>query len=197
MNFNHPQPVGPASPIILFGALALFLILVALKARGDDGESGGNRSRLSVLGIIVQMLAFGLVGFGNVHVALPLTSSRALEQAGMVIALCGFTCWLFAASKRALGRNWSIVARTRSEHELVTWGPFAYLRHPIYSALFAWLAAMAVALGHYRGLILAVPLYWIGTILRIREEERLLRDRFGAAYDAYAARVKRFLPGIV
>ena len=46
-------------------------------------------------------------------------------------------------------------------------------------------------------LILGVPLYWIGTVLRIVEEEKLLRAQFGEAYDAYAARVKRFLPGII
>jgi protein-S-isoprenylcysteine O-methyltransferase Ste14 len=120
-----------------------------------------------------------------------------LLQAAIVLVLSAITCGLFFASKRAMGRNWSVVARTRSDHELVTWGPFAHVRHPIYSALFVWLMAMAVALGHYRGLILGVPLYWIGTVLRIVEEEKLLRAQFGEAYDAYAARVKRFLPGII
>jgi protein-S-isoprenylcysteine O-methyltransferase Ste14 len=90
-----------------------------------------------------------------------------------------------------------VVARTRSDHELVTWGPFAYVRHPIYSALFVWMIGMAVAFGHVWGLIAGVPLYWIGTLLRIREEERLLHARFGAGYEAYAKRVKRFLPGII
>jgi protein-S-isoprenylcysteine O-methyltransferase Ste14 len=42
-----------------------------------------------------------------------------------------------------------------------------------------------------------VPLYWVGTVLRILEEEKLLRARFGDAYDAYAGRVKRFWPGII
>lgn len=56
---------------------------------------------------------------------------------------------------------------------------------------------MAVAFGHYRGLIPGVPLYWIGTLLRIREEERLLRAQFGPDYEAYAVRVKRFVPRII
>lgn len=193
----HPTPVGPIAPIILVAALALFLLLVARKTGAPSDEAGAKRSGLSVLGVVIQIVAFACVGMGDVRVGYAATSAVSLEQAAMTLLLAGITCGLFAASKRALGRNWSIVARTRSEHELVTWGPFAYARHPIYSALFVWLLAMAVAFGHYWGLILGVPLYWIGTILRIREEERLLRDQFGAGYEAYAKRVKRFVPGLI
>jgi len=195
----HQTPIGWPAPIILFVALVLFLALVAIKAGGGgpQDEVGSKRSGLSMAGVMVQMLAFFWVGFGNLTIAYAPTSSQALEQAGVTLLLTGLTCALFWASKRALGRNWSIVARTRSEHELVTWGPFAYVRHPIYSAMFLWMLAMAVAFGHYWGLIFGVPLYWIGTILRIREEERLLRAQIGADYDAYAKRVKRFFPFLI
>jgi len=195
--YVHQTPIGAPAPIILLASLLLFGLLVMLKSGGPQDEAGSKRSWLSILGIAIQTLAFFLVGFGQLTIGYSASSFDAIEQAGATLLLTGFTCWLFAASKRSLGRNWSIVARTRAEHELVTWGPFAYVRHPIYSALFVWLLAMAVAFGHYWGLIPAVPLYWIGTILRIREEERLLRAQFGTDYDAYAKRVKRFLPGIV
>jgi protein-S-isoprenylcysteine O-methyltransferase Ste14 len=195
----HQTPIGAPAPIILFAGLALFgvLVMVTGKGGGPQDETGSNRSRLSMLGIAIQVAAFFAVGFGDITISYPPTSPQALEQAGITLLLVGITCGLFAASKQALGRNWSIVARTRAEHELVTWGPFAYVRHPIYSALFVWMLAMAVAFGHAWGLILGVPLYWIGTILRIREEERLLRAQFGPDYEAYAKRVKRFVPKII
>jgi len=194
----HQTPIGLPAPIILFVTLVLFLGLVAMRTGGGpQDEVGSKRSGLSVVGVVVQMLAFFWVGFGNLTIAYAPTSPQALEQAAATLVLTGITCWLFAASKRALGRNWSIVARTRSEHELVTSGPFAYVRHPIYSAMFIWMLAMAVAFGHYWGLIFGVPLYWIGTVLRIREEERLLRAQVGADYDAYAKRVKRFFPFLI
>jgi len=197
MQHIHPTPIGWPGPIILFAGLLLFgaLLIFAGKRAPEEGES--RRSGRSIVGIVVQMLSFLAVGAGPMLLTLPATSAPALLQAVIVLALSAITCGLFFASKRAMGRNWSVVARTRSDHELVTWGPFAHLRHPIYSALFVWLVAMAVAFGHYRGLILGVPLYWIGTVLRIVEEEKLLRAQFGEAYDAYAARVKRFLPGII
>ena len=197
MQHIHPTPIGWPGPIILFAGLLLFgaLLIFAGKRAPEEGES--RRSGRSIVGIVVQMLSFLAVGAGPMLLTLPATSAPALLQAVIVLALSAITCGLFFASKRAMGRNWSVVARTRSDHELVTWGPFAHVRHPIYSALFVWLVAMAVAFGHYRGLILGVPLYWIGTVLRIVEEEKLLRAQFGEAYDAYAARVKRFLPGII
>jgi len=195
--YVHQTPIGAPAPILLLAGLILFGLLMMIKSGGPQDEVGAKRSRLSMLGIVVQFLSFFAVGFGQMTFGYAAMSREALEQAAITLLLVAITCWLFAASKRALGRNWSLVARTRADHELVTWGPFAYVRHPIYSALFVWLIAMAVAFGHYWGLIFGVPLYWIGTILRIREEERLLRAQFGADYEAYAARVKRFVPGII
>jgi protein-S-isoprenylcysteine O-methyltransferase Ste14 len=196
--YVHQTPVGMVAPAILWAGLAIFGLLVFLKKDGgSQGEAEARRSGLSVLGIAIQVVAFAAVGFGEVTFLYAPLSPQSLEQAAATLFLAVATCLIFAASKRALGRNWSVVARTRSDHELVTWGPFAYVRHPIYSALFLWMLAMAVALGHYWGLILGVPLYWLGTILRIREEERLLRAQFGPDYEGYAKRVKRFVPGII
>ena len=104
--------------------------------------------------------------------------------------------WLFAASSRALGANWSLEARVRDDHALVTSGPFMRIRHPIYLAMLLFLLALAVAVGHWRQLAFGAPLFALGTLLRVREEERLLRERFGSAFDNYAARVARFLPGL-
>ncbi|HWI84691.1 MAG TPA: isoprenylcysteine carboxylmethyltransferase family protein [Sphingomonas sp.] len=126
-----------------------------------------------------------------------LVLSASLGQTVFVLLLVAVTCGLFAASGKAIGRNRSIVARTPSDHDLVTGAPFAYVRHPIYTGLFAWLLAMAGAFGHYRRLILNLPLYWLGAWLRVAEEEKLVRAHFDGDYDAYAARVKRFLPGII
>ena len=95
-----------------------------------------------------------------------------------------------------MGQNWSLVARTRSDHKLVERGPFALMRHPIYVALFGLMIATGLALGHPWNLLLAAPIYWWGTLQRVAIEERLLRDAFGSAYDDYARRVKRFVPGV-
>src|SRR6185503_7349903 len=130
--------------------------------------------------------------FGGILVGLPAMSPLALGEAAAVAALMLLALGLFISAARTMGANWSIVARMREGHELVTGGVFAHLRHPIYTAMGSFLVAMTIAFGHEYALILALPLFAIGTGIRVREEEKLLRGEFGAAYDDYAARVKRF-----
>lgn len=190
-------PVGlPGLAALALGFLALLLaVIVARARRGEtDGETA-RRSRRSMIGIAIQGVAFLLTSFGSGNAMLDPLSPLALIEAAAIALLMAAAVWLFVWATRAMGRNWSIVARTRADHELVTTGPFAYVRHPIYSAMALILLALAIGLGNEWRLIVALPLYALGTRLRIAEEERLLRAMFGPAYDAYAARVARFIPG--
>jgi protein-S-isoprenylcysteine O-methyltransferase Ste14 len=79
---------------------------------------------------------------------------------------------------------------------LVTRGPYAWVRHPIYTAMLGKLLASNFAFGDWLGLAVAGTLFVIGTSIRIRSEERLLRDAFGPEYEAYARRVPGFIPGV-
>ena len=196
----HPgDPVGwPGLMIMAIGFFVFMAALFAARRRGEKKPEGpgGRQVSSSWAGIAVQGFGIGLVGFGPQNLTLDPASPLALGEAAIVAGLMIATIGLFFAASRTMGKNWSLVARTRSDHRLVTGGPFAYVRHPIYVALFLFMVAIAVAFGHTGRLLVGVPVYALGTWLRIRHEERLLRDMFGAAYDAYAASVKRFVPGI-
>ncbi|NYT39437.1 isoprenylcysteine carboxylmethyltransferase family protein [Sphingomonas sp. R-74633] len=196
----HPEPTSVYAVIALFGSLFVWaaVLLVAKGRRGTaEVEAASTRDSGSMLGVAIQALGFLVVGFGPLKLVLGSPDALAIGEVIAVLVLIAGVIALFMASSRAMGRNWAIVARTLDDHQLVTWGPFAVIRNPIYVALFIWILVMALALGHWRGLILGVPLYWIGTWMRVTREERLLRAQFGAAYDAYAARVKRFIPGLI
>ena len=147
-------------------------------------------------GIIFQMGGYVAVGVGSVTPRLDSWSMLAIVETIAVALLMGAANLLFVASTRALGANWSLEARVRDGHSLVTNGPFTLVRHPIYLAMLLFLLALAIALGHWRQLAFGAPLFVIGTLLRVREEERLLRERFGSMFDDYARRVARFLPGL-
>jgi protein-S-isoprenylcysteine O-methyltransferase Ste14 len=195
----HPEPTSQTALLAMAIGFAVFLLALGAARKRKDGSApvAETRSSSSIAGVIVQGLGFAAVGVGPITTTLAPGSTLAISEAGLVLVLMALTVSLFFSASRAMGKNWSIVARTRDDHQLVTWGPFAAIRHPIYTGLFAFMLAMAVAFGHWRGLILGVPLYWLGTWMRISIEERLLRDQFGAAYDAYASRVKRFVPGVI
>jgi len=95
-----------------------------------------------------------------------------------------------------LGRNWSGVAALKADHEPVTSGPYGLVRHPIYSGLALAFIGTALALGQWRG-VLAVVLMLIAIWHRVAVEERLMRQQFGAAYDAYVRCVRAWLPRII
>lgn len=191
------DPVGlPGLAVLTVGLLAFLAALIGARARSDPQETGARRATRSILGIALQGLAIALVGVGQQRVVLDPLGAVALAEAGLIALRMASAVGLFAWATLTLGRNWSLVARTRDDHALVTTGAFAHVRHPIYSALFLLMLALAIALGHARQLALAIPLYVLATYLRIAAEEHLLRQAFGAAYDDYAMRVKRFVPGV-
>jgi protein-S-isoprenylcysteine O-methyltransferase Ste14 len=176
-------------------SLVFFAALVRAASRRAK-ETGGIRDSRSRLGIVLQSIGMGVVGFGPVRPILPPWSAPSLIGTAIVILLMAGAILLFTASSSALGRNWSLVARTRSDHELVRSGPYAYVRHPIYLGLLCFLLALAVALGHWLQLIIAVPLYLAGTLIRTRIEDGLLEQSFGDAFREYRRSTPALIPRI-
>jgi protein-S-isoprenylcysteine O-methyltransferase Ste14 len=114
-------------------------------------------------------------------------------RAGAALTLAGLALTVWA--RRHLGRNWSAIVTLKRDHEFVTSGPYAVVRHPIYTGLLAGFLGLAIALGQWRGL-LAVALFYLAALRKYRLDERWMRARFGIAYDAYRARVKALVPGL-
>lgn len=193
------DPVGmPGLIAIALGFLMFLLGVVAARRRkaGIGPKTIARKTSASWAWILVQGIGVGIAGFGPVAVLLDPASPKAIIEAVVILALSGSATALFVASSRAMGANWSLMARTRDDHRLVQNGPFAYVRNPIYVAIFLLMLALAIAYGHVLNLLLAIPVYALGTWMRVRTEEALLRETFGPAYDSYAARVKRFVPGL-
>ncbi len=195
-SFWQPTVVQAATILTFITGMAAFIIAVIMARLGRRNESAKQQtSRASMLGVFVQMIGIGLTsgpmtiegGWLN-----GIMSWRTISVALFMAAAVG----IFYAAARVMGDNWAIVARVRDDHGLVTGGPFAIVRHPIYLALFLFMLALAITSHREWALIIAIPVYTIGTLMRTNIEEAMLRQHFGSAYDDYAKRVKRFLPGI-
>lgn len=195
MSWSHPVSllqIAAFWAIAGIGAISLLWTLI----RSRDQRRPERRSLNSALGIALQALGLAAAGLGPVRPLLEWSSRWSIASTAAVALLGGAGLWLFTASAAAMGKNWSIVARLRADHELVRAGPFAVVRHPIYLALLLYLLALAVAFGHFAQLLIAVPVYCAGTLSRIREEEKLLRAKFGEAHARYAREVPAFIPFI-
>lgn len=104
--------------------------------------------------------------------------------------------WLFRRSHKDLGKNWSVTLEVREGHQLVTGGVYAHVRHPMYASFLLWGITQALLIPNWiaglAGLIAVMALYAV----RQSREEAMMRDTFGADYDAYCARTKRLVPGV-
>ena len=144
---------------------------------------------LAFVGLWGVPLIYALTGFPS-----PLDRQLipAVAVLGVVI-LCG-ALLLFFRSHADLGRNWSISLQIRNEHRLVTTGIYRFIRHPMYSSFFLLAIAQFMLLPNWfagtTGLIGTGLLY----AFRVRQEERMMVERFGAEYRDYMAHTGRLVP---
>jgi len=171
---------------------ALGIALAVQRGRHGTGPAV-RREPLARVGLLVQAVGFAL-GFaiprpGGVP---PSTAETVLSWLGVPLALG--SAWLVLSAVRLLGRHWSLEARLLPGHRLVRDGPYARVRHPIYSGMLGLFIGTGLSLTPLPVLLVAVGVYLLGTRLRTRSEERLLRRQFGEEYVRYSREVPSLVP---
>lgn len=119
--------------------------------------------------------------------------SQSAESASLGLTLAGLFCVAIAC----LGRIWcSVFIAGRKDQQLVTQGPYALVRHPLYSL--SMVAALGVGLATLSGLLTIALLAGLAWLLRdaALSEERRLSAVFEEAYQGYRAVTPRFWPRI-
>jgi protein-S-isoprenylcysteine O-methyltransferase Ste14 len=106
-----------------------------------------------------------------------------------IVAGVAFSLWAIAT----LGRHYDLELEIHRDHELVRTGPYRFVRHPVYTGLGLHFAGACLATGNLLLIAGTLLVTYPALYLRARTEERLLRQRFGAAYDEYARRVRMLL----
>lgn len=113
---------------------------------------------------------------------------------GASLTLAGllFSVW----ARVHLGRNWSRSVTIKEDHELIVSGPYALVRHPIYTGLFLAFIGTDLAVGQLRA-VLAFVLIAVSIGYKLRLEEQWMREQFGAKYETYSGRVKALVPHVL
>ena len=172
-------------------------VIVFLVRHKPPAAPESKRERASILGIALQGASYGIVWsirrawFGPI---VPVSNSVEIVLAILTMALGIASVWFVSAAIRTLGQQWSLGARLIEGHELITTGPYRLVRNPIYTGMFGLLVATGLAVSHWLGLLIAIAVYAIGTVVRVHSEEKLLREAFGAQFDSYARRVPAVIP---
>ena len=182
----------------LFAILSLvFFALIARAMLRKPKDSGGRSDSRARVGIVLQSMGIALAAFGPARPTLDWFSPGAIAGCAAVTLLMSGAIVLFGWSSSTLGKNWSFAARTLDDHELIRTGPYARVRHPIYLAMLLFQLGLAAALGHWLQLIVAVPVFLVGTRIRTKAEERLLEQSFGEAFRDYRSSTPALFPKIV
>lgn len=157
------------------------------------------RDPMGTVGIVLEGVGFGLVWSLRRHQGAPLFDAPLpvlVLLSAVAVALAAGSVALTLWSVRTLGRQWALAARLVEGHELVTGGPYRYVRNPIYAGLLGMLLATGIAWSRPLGIGLGALVFCAGTVVRIRAEERLLRSAFGEKWEAWAGRTPALVPGI-
>lgn len=188
--------------LITIASWWLFLIFWAVMARRAKRsvrkEKRSERLAYNVptgLGMILIATSTPLVwGHENFLTTAVLPRGTLFAVASAVSSLAGVSLAIW--SRVTLGRDWSVNVTLKEGHELVTSGPYARIRHPIYTAVIL-LAIGLFLLFETLGGTIGVALLVLGCWIKLRQEEGLMIGQFPEAYPAYMGRTKRLVPFIV
>jgi protein-S-isoprenylcysteine O-methyltransferase Ste14 len=177
------------APWIVF---LVYWVITAMKTRATvRQESAGSRYGVLALEIAGFLLLFNQranIGILALRI-FPRTMVSAV--AGTVATWTGIGLALWARAH--LGQYWSARITLKEDHELIRTGPYARLRHPIYTGLDLAAIGSAVVIDHWR-CVLGVTLIILGYVIKARREERLLAGQFGAAFEEHRKHTGFLLP---
>ena len=159
--------------------------------RNQRGESYGQRLTTSLL------LAVGVFLIFARNSALPVLDRRfvpdslTIKTAALVLIVAGLGISVWA--RRHIGQFWSARVMLKEDHQLIQSGPYARVRHPIYSGILLALIGTALFVGEWRA-PLGVLIFFAGHWWKALREEALLAGQFGASYEEYRRRTGSLLP---
>jgi protein-S-isoprenylcysteine O-methyltransferase Ste14 len=186
---------------ILFGGVLLMRVYFSLQVRRGGERLLPDRAAVEREGrgafavrfvlffvLLVFLMLYALdVPWLRLLIPLPLW----LRWAGFGLGLVSLAWWTW--TQAALGTQWSAQLQLREEHRLVTTGPYARVRHPLYTAMLGIAVAFALVTAHWVFVAFGI-LSITGLFSRVPREEQMMLDEFGPEYAAYMQRTGRFFP---
>jgi protein-S-isoprenylcysteine O-methyltransferase Ste14 len=184
-------------------AVGLFGVAVGVQAfhgtegiRGGKGEEAKLNRRESVVRValvLVLYLAITFIPFADRRGIGVIIEGSVVRWLGVAFCMLGYAFIFW--SGLALGRQYSAEVTIQKDHQLITSGPYRWIRHPRYLGVVALAVGLSLAFRSWIGLI-AAPLILGALLVRIRDEEVLLHREFGKEWETYVQQSWRLLPGI-
>ena len=135
----HPTPIALATLAGVMLCWIFFASIFLLRKRPPKAPDA-KRDRTATFGIMLQMCGYFLVFFQPPgHAFLPpvaaLSGLAGIVFAFVTIGIAADSGWLIESAVRTLGKQWAMRARLVEGHQLITAGPYSYIRNPIYTGM--------------------------------------------------------------
>jgi protein-S-isoprenylcysteine O-methyltransferase Ste14 len=190
----YQQSGGAVAFWVLFGIFAVGEYVVRVRSRlNRSGRRTDRWTLLVVAGAVVVGAGGGLVvaNWGAVEIG---TADWPLFGVGLALMAAGIALRQWAIL--TLGRFFTIDVRVHADQQVVTQGPYRWVRHPAYTGIIVFFIGTGLALTNWASLALLAVLPTAALVVRIRAEEAALFAALGDPYRAYAATHRRLFPGI-
>jgi protein-S-isoprenylcysteine O-methyltransferase Ste14 len=188
------MPIYNEIVLLAWGVFILVWAVTAFNVKRDASRMGMWRLWVFRVGIIIVAI-FLIADFqlgNNLFARSPslfTTASSPVAALGALLTVLGIALAIWA--RIYLGRNWSPAPRIKEGHELVTTGPYAVLRHPIYTGvLFAIFGSVLISPAWVLSFVIALVIF----LWRVKREETLMMSQFPTEYPAYKARTWALIP---
>jgi protein-S-isoprenylcysteine O-methyltransferase Ste14 len=170
---------------VVWGVFGVYWLIAALGAK-----HGSRTTRARPLGLLILVAVVLLRVFKTGSLAV---HSPVIQILGVILFLAGLGLAVWA--RIYLGRNWGMPMTKKDEPELVTSGPYRFIRHPIYSGLLLALLGTAMATNLYW--LIALGVMGAYFVYSATVEERLMTTSFPTTYPGYRARTKMLIPFVL
>jgi protein-S-isoprenylcysteine O-methyltransferase Ste14 len=179
---------------VLFLWMPIFLLwtFTARTSKETVQSSSESQSRIAIRLVWFAWLLLFSRGFRRATLSSKFMSATAGTIAiGLALTIVGlaFATW----ARLCIGRNWSRMIEVKHDHELIRKGPYAIVRHPIYSGFMVATLGTAIAFAEWSGLI-AFSLLATAWAYKARLEEAAMLEQFGTKYERYRQEVKGLVP---
>jgi protein-S-isoprenylcysteine O-methyltransferase Ste14 len=189
---HHPPYLSRHLILALWSAWALYWLITAASAKPTQRrESPGSR----LAHVIPLMIGGVLIAWHPMRwpwlAARLWPRSLMLSWVGVALLAAGlaFAVW----ARVHLGRNWSGTVTVKQGHELIRSGPYACVRHPIYTGILVAVLGTVIASGTVHA-ALGLAVIAAALLRKLRIEERFMRETFPGEYQRYSAAVPALIP---
>jgi protein-S-isoprenylcysteine O-methyltransferase Ste14 len=188
------EPGWQASPgswiFVVWTVWAFSWFAVAIWSRQTAARASfAQEAPYRIVTIIGAALLFGAFEFSALPSGWDVNEPLAWAMVALIVAGFAFAWW----ARLHLGTLWSGTITRKEGHRIVDTGPYALVRHPIYTGLLLAGFATAIARGRWEALLGAF-MFALGCWMKARQEERFLSEELGAEYAAYRKRVRMLVP---